>query len=78
MFIDHLNYRYLVIKAKLNDKEVKWMEELIAFDFTIIYCKKVKNLVNGLFRRFDFKDDNKLSTMKYQLFLNFLSNFKNN
>ncbi len=52
------------------------MEELITFDFTIIYYKKVKNPINGLSRRSDFKDNNELSITKYQSFLNFLSKFK--
>jgi len=52
------------------------MEELIAFDFTIIYYKGVKNLINGLFRRFDFKNDNKLSTTKCQPLPSFLSKFQ--
>ena len=76
MFTDHLNHRYLIIKAKLNDKKTRWIKELIAFDFTIIYRKKAKNPINGLFRRFNFKDDNKLSTMKRQPLLNFLSKFQ--
>jgi len=50
MFIDHLNHRYLITKVKLNGKEAKWIEELVAFDFTIIYCKRVKNLVDNLFQ----------------------------
>ncbi len=52
------------------------MEELTTFNFTIIYYKKVKNLINGLFRQPDFKDDNKLSTIKRQSLLNFLSKFQ--
>jgi len=49
---------------------------LITFDFTIIYCKKAKNLIDNLFRQFDFKDDNKLFTTRYQPLLNFLSKFQ--
>ncbi len=64
MFTNHLNHCYLTMKAKLNGKEVRWIEELIAFDFTIIYYKGIKNLVDGLSRRFDFKDNNELFTMK--------------
>ncbi len=52
------------------------MEELTAFDFIIIYYEKAKNLIDGLSRRPDFKDDNKLSTMKCQLLLNFLFKFQ--
>ena len=40
------------------------MEELAAFDFTIIYYKEVKNPIDNLFRRLDFKDNNELFTMK--------------
>jgi len=76
VFTDYLNYRYLIIKAKLNGKEVRWMEELITFDFMIIYCKRVKNLVDGLFRRPDFKDDSELFIIKCQSFSNFLSKFQ--
>ena len=76
MFIDHLNHRYLITKAKLSDREVRWMEKLIAFDFTIIYCKEAKNLIDGLFRQSDFKNDNELFTTRRQLLLNFLSKFQ--
>ncbi len=76
MFINHLNHRYLTIKAKLNNKEVKYIEKLTVFNFTIIYCKKAKNLIDSLVQRSNFKDNNKLSTTKYQLFLNFLSKFQ--
>ena len=62
--MDHLNYCYLITKAKLNGREVRWIEELIAFDFTIIYYKEAKNLIDGLSRRPDFKDDNELFTMR--------------
>ncbi len=75
MFTNHLNHRYLTTKIKLNDKKIRWIKELTIFNFIIIYYKKAKNLVNGLSRRFDFKNDNKLSITKYQPFLNFLSKF---
>ena len=52
------------------------MKELTTFDFTIIYYKRVKNLINSLSRRFDFKDNNELSTTRYQPLLNFLSKFQ--
>ncbi len=40
------------------------MEELIAFNFIIIYYKKAKNLANGLSRQSDFKDNNELFATK--------------
>ncbi len=52
------------------------MKESVTFDFTIIYYKEAKNLINGLFRRFNFKDNNKLFIMRCQPFLNFLSKFQ--
>ncbi len=52
------------------------MEKLITFDFIIIYCKKAKNLTNGLSRRSNFKDNNELFIMRRQSFLNFLSKFQ--
>ena len=52
------------------------MKKLIAFNFTIIYYKRAKNLVDGLFRRSDFKDNNELSTTRRQFFPNFLSKFQ--
>ena len=52
------------------------MEKLTAFNFTIIYCKKVKNLINGLFQRSDFKNDSELFITKCQFLLNFLSKFQ--
>ena len=76
MFIDYLNYRYLTTKTKLNSREIRWMEELATFDFTIIYYKEAKNLINGLSRRSNFKDDNELSTTKCQPFLSFLFKFQ--
>ncbi len=42
----------------------------------IIYRKKTKNLINSLFRQPNFKNNNELSTTKYQLLLNFLSKFQ--
>ncbi len=61
---------------KLNGKEVRWIEELVTFDFTIIYYEGVKNPINNLFRRSDFKDDNELFATKRQPLLNFLSKFQ--
>ncbi len=52
------------------------MKKLIAFDFTIIYYEEAKNLIDSLFRRFDFKDDNKLFITRRQFLLNFLSKFQ--
>jgi len=48
----------------------------LAFDFIIIYYEEVKNLINGLSQQSDFKDDNELFAIRYQLFLNFLSKFQ--
>src|SRR6266699_6984500 len=76
MFINHLNHHYLTIKTKLNNREIKWIEKLIAFNFIIIYYKKAKNPINGLFRQFNFKDNNELFTTKRQSLLNFLSKFQ--
>ncbi len=49
---------------------------MTAFDFTIIYYKKVKNLIDSLFQRLDFKDNNELFTIKRQLLPNFLFKFQ--
>ena|SRR6266699_790705 len=76
MFIDHLNHHYLTTKTKLNNKEVKWIKKLATFNFTIIYCKKAKNLTDNLSRRPDFKNNNELSTTKHQPLSNFLSKFQ--
>ncbi len=76
VFIDYLNYRYLTIKAKLNGKETRQIKELVVFNFIIIYCKRAKNLVDSLFRRSNFKDNNELFATKRQLLLNFLSKFQ--
>ncbi len=73
---DHLNHRYLATKAKLNGKEAKWIEELAAFDFTIIYHERVKNPIDGLSRRSNFKDDSELFATRRQLLPNFLSKFQ--
>ena len=61
---------------KLNDKKARWIEKLIAFNFTIIYCKKAKTPINSLSQRSDFKDNNELSITKRQFLLNFLSKFQ--
>ena len=76
MFTNHLNHCYLTMKAKLNGRKVRWMEELTAFNFTIIYYKRVKNPTDSLSRRFNFKDNSELSITKCQPFLNFLSKFQ--
>ncbi len=76
VFTNHLNYHYLVTKMKLNGREARWIKELTTFDFTIIYYKKAKNLIDSLFRRLNFKDDNELFIMKRQLFSNFLFKFQ--
>ncbi len=60
----------------MNGREARWIEELTAFDFTIIYRKRVKNPIDGLSRRSDFKDDSELSTTRCQPLLNFLSKFQ--
>ena len=65
IFIDHLNHRYLITKAKLNGKKTRWIEKLAAFNFTIIYRERAKNLVDNLSRRSDFKDDNELFTTRH-------------
>jgi len=52
------------------------MEELAAFDFTIIYRKGAKNLIDGLSRQPNFKDDNELFTIRRQFFPSFLSKFQ--
>ncbi len=61
---------------KLNDKEVRWIEELTTFNFIIIYRKKAKNPINDLSQQFNFKDDSELSATKHQPLLNFLSKFQ--
>ncbi len=52
------------------------MEKLTTFDFIIIYCKKAKNLINGLSQQPNFKDNNELFATKYQPLSNFLSKFQ--
>ena len=49
---------------------------MATFNFTIIYYKKAKNLIDGLSRQSDFKDNNELFITKHQLLLNFLSKFQ--
>jgi len=49
---------------------------LTTFDFTIIYHKREKKLVNGLSQRPDFKDNSELFTTKRQFLLNLLSKFQ--
>ena len=61
VLIDHLNHRYLVIKTKLNRRKARWMEEFVAFNFIIIYCKESKNPVDTLSQRPDLKDDSELA-----------------
>ncbi len=76
VFTNHLNHRYFTTKTKLNGKKAKWIKELATFDFTIIYYKGAKNPINNLFRQFNFKDNNELSTTKRQPLPNFLFKFQ--
>ena len=43
VIINHKNLRFFMIIKKLNDKQMRWIEKLIAFDFHIEYHKNKLN-----------------------------------
>ena len=78
---NHNNLRYFMTTKKLNARQMRWAEKLVAFDFNIEYRKKKLNFVDASFKRSDImksndseknNDDflsilrNKLRNQKYQ------------
>ena len=57
---DYNNFRYFMSTKKLNAKQIRWTEKLIAFDFIIEYCRRKLNFANAPSRRSDIIkfDDN--------------------
>ena len=47
------NFRYFMITKKLNVKQIRWIEKLIAFDFEIEYRKNKFNFANASSRKFN-------------------------
>ncbi|MBE3049288.1 hypothetical protein IMZ48_43670 [Candidatus Bathyarchaeota archaeon] len=73
---DHLNYKHLATKAKLSAKEARQAEELLVFDFEIVYREGTKNLADALSRRLDhFSDADKQAARQAPL-QGLLSRFK--
>ena len=71
---------------KFNAKQIRWIEKLIAFDFTIEYRKNIFNFANASSKKFDMIkfDDNENNNNDFFLFCetnfaieNFNSIYKN-
>ena len=58
VIFDHNNLRYFMTIKKLNAKQIRWIEKLVAFDFTIEYRKNKLNFANASSRRFDIMKSN--------------------
>ena len=58
VIFDHNNFRYFLTIKKFNSKQVRWVEKLIAFDFTIKYRKNKLNFANASSKRFDIMKSN--------------------
>ena len=79
---DYNNFRYFITTKKLNAKQIRWIEKLIAFNFIIEYRKRKLNFANASSKKSDIiksnnnenNNDNfllilrnKLRNQKYQL-----------
>ena len=58
VIFDYNNFRYFITIKKLNAKQIRWIEKLIAFDFTIKYRKNKLNFANASSRKFDIMKSN--------------------
>ena len=52
---DHNNLKYFMTKRKLNSRQMRWAEELAAFDFVLEYRTGSSNPADGPSRRPDFE-----------------------
>ena len=52
---DHNNLKKLMMKKKLNFKQVRWAQILIVYDFETFYRSNDKNSANNSSRRFDYE-----------------------
>jgi len=58
VYTDHKNLLYFMIMKVLNQKQVKWLKELLSYNFQIQYWKKSENLkINVLSKRADHMTD---------------------
>ena len=53
VIIDHKNLCFFMIIKEFNDKQMRWIEKLIAFDFHIKYRKNKLNPANESSKKFD-------------------------
>jgi hypothetical protein len=54
---DYNNLTYFFTAKKLNIKQTRWAQLLVAYNFEIKYKPRVKNLSDTLFQRLDFFED---------------------
>ena len=68
---DHNNLKYFMTKRKLNSRQMRWAEELAAFDFVLEYRPGRSNPADGPSRRPDFAagvdEDTSLPTLHNKL-----------
>ncbi len=57
---DPSNLRVFMSTDKLTRSQVRWVFDLSAFDFVLVYCKGTLNPANGLLGRRDHQRDNEL------------------
>ena len=53
VIIDHKNLCFFMIIKKLNDKQMRWTDKLLAFDFHIKYCKNKLNPADKSSKKFN-------------------------
>ena len=58
VIFDHNNLRYFMTIKEFNAKQIRWAEKLIAFDFTIEYCKNKLNSANASSKKSDIMKSN--------------------
>ena len=64
MLSDHNNLKKLMMKKKLNFKQVRWAQILTVYNFKIFHRSNNKNSVNDSSKRFNYK---KVSTLNTKL-----------
>ena len=53
VIINYKNLCFFMITKEFNDKQVRWIEKLTAFDFHIEYCKNKLNLADKSSKKSD-------------------------
>ena len=58
ILIDHNNLKNFLKVQILNDRQIKWIMNIIAFDFVIKHRAKKFNSVDAFFKRFNYQNVN--------------------